>query len=186
MNPIVDSDLKDRPTKCLHRFNPYPINTVPRIRPATGFQHRDISPPTGKPVWNDPRKKDEQWSNSLRKYKVILNHRSMESAVSRKAPFAARTRDTGCRYKDDRMGNFPPYNTLNDPHLFGYYTKKFGVQLQPRCPSRPRSARHPRLSSSRTGHSRHGSVVDGDILYEVTVKTGQKREAGTNAKVSSF
>ncbi|XP_059505870.1 lipoxygenase homology domain-containing protein 1 [Stegostoma tigrinum] len=107
----------------------------------------------------------------------------MESAVSRKPPFSERTLDTGYKHKDKRIVSFPQYNTLNDPHLFNYYSKKFGLQMQPRCPSRPKSAVHPQSSYFRTERSRPGTATDGDILYKVTVKTGEKKDAGTSAKV---
>ncbi|GCC33785.1 hypothetical protein chiPu_0012256 [Chiloscyllium punctatum] len=94
--------------------------------------------------------------------------------------------DTGYRHKDNRIVSFPQYNTLNDPHLFDYYAKKFEHQLQPHCPSRPKSAVYPQSFHYRTEHSRPGTATDGDILYKVTVKTGQKKDAGTGAKVSSF
>ncbi|XP_067839173.1 uncharacterized protein [Heptranchias perlo] len=180
---ILQPQTSECAIRSMRPIDPYPINTVSRIRPATGFQFRNISPPSGKPVWNDPRKKGEPWTGSLRKFRVILNHRPMESLVSRKAPFAARTLDTGSRYKDGRMGDFPQYNPLNDPHLFDYYGKKFGLQLQPRTPSRPRSALLPRSGNTRADCTRTRSVADGDILYKVTVKTGEKKEAGTDAKV---
>ncbi|XP_043570379.1 lipoxygenase homology domain-containing protein 1-like [Chiloscyllium plagiosum] len=178
MTGVLQPQISECSVRTFRPIDPYPINTVPRIRPATGFQYRDIFPPRGKPVWNDPRKKNEQWTSSLRKYKVVLNHRTIESVVSRKAPFAARTMDTGYRHKDNRIVSFPQYNTLNDPHLFDYYAKKFELQLQPHCPSNSRKSA-PTLKKL----SRSGSISDGDILYKVTVKTGQKKDAGTGAKV---
>lgn len=55
----------------------------------------------------------------------------------------------------------PRYNSLDDPHMQDYYARKFG--------NRPKSA---------TRHS-----VRTEALYKITVKTADKKDAGTNAKV---
>ncbi|XP_059845764.1 lipoxygenase homology domain-containing protein 1 [Hypanus sabinus] len=183
MTGILQPQISDCGTQTFRAVDPYPVKVVARIRPATGFQFRNISPPRGKPVWNDPRKTREQWTGALRKYKVTLNHRFTESAVSRRAPYSARTSKPGSRYRDGRSCKFPQYHSLNDPHLFNYYLRKFGFQEQPRRLSNSRSVLLPQSSNSRRDLSRTGSQADGDVLYKVTVQTGKKREAGTDAKV---
>ncbi|CAM2710921.1 unnamed protein product [Rotaria socialis] len=54
----------------------------------------------------------------------------------------------------------PRYSSFDDPHMQDYYARKFG--------RRPKSVR----SSARS-----------DTLYRITVKTADKKNAGTNAKV---
>ncbi|RXM27544.1 Lipoxygenase homology domain-containing protein 1 [Acipenser ruthenus] len=99
--------------------DPFPTNTVPRIRPATGFQFRDVSPPRGKPVWNDARTKTDTCTGSLRRFRA----------------------------------------------------------------KRPKSAPLDRFQGSQASITRSGSVTGGKVLYKVTVKTGDKKNAGTDAKV---
>ncbi|CAF3703956.1 unnamed protein product, partial [Rotaria sordida] len=55
----------------------------------------------------------------------------------------------------------PRYNSLDDPHMQGYYAKKFG--------------RRPKSSKKRSARS--------DALYRITVKTANVKDAGTTAKV---
>ncbi len=55
----------------------------------------------------------------------------------------------------------PRYSSLDDPHMQDYYAHKFG--------RRPKSA------------MRHSARQD--TLYRITVKTADKKDAGTNAKV---
>ncbi|XP_075441794.1 lipoxygenase homology domain-containing protein 1 isoform X2 [Ascaphus truei] len=159
----------------------YPTATVPRIRPATGFQFRDVSPPRGKPTWNDARK-SEAWTDSLRKNRVSLNHRPVESLLGKRAPFAARTQSAssgGHRYRNGNVDTLPLYSSMNDPHLYDYYTRKFGLQVNPRPPSMKRTRSAP---SSRPG-PRSGSLSVGKVLYKVLVKTGNKKRSGTSARV---
>ncbi|XP_033890281.3 lipoxygenase homology domain-containing protein 1-like [Acipenser ruthenus] len=169
--------------------DPFPTNTVPRIRPATGFQFRDVSPTRGKPVWNDARTKTDTCTGSLRRFRVSLNHRPVESTLSRRAPFASRTVSasvSGNRFKNEHMDTFPQYSPLNDPHLFDYYARRFGLQVTPRPPlsaKRPKSAPLDRFQGSQASITRSGSVTGGKVLYKVTVKTGDKKNAGTDAKV---
>ncbi|MEE6523846.1 hypothetical protein FKM82_022930, partial [Ascaphus truei] len=102
-----------------------------------GFQFRDVSPPRGKPTWNDARK-SEAWTDSLRKNRVSLNHRPVESLLGKRAPFAARTQSAssgGHRYRNGNVDTLPLYSSMNDPHLYDYYTRKFGLQVNPRPPS---------------------------------------------------
>ncbi|XP_072269601.1 lipoxygenase homology domain-containing protein 1 [Pyxicephalus adspersus] len=159
----------------------YPAATVPRIRPSTGFQFRDVSPPRGKPVWNDSRK-TEEFNNSLRRYKTTLNHRPVQSVLSKKAPFAARTMSAnsgGYRYKNGRVDTLPSYSPMNDPHLYDYYAKKFGLQgySQPSTMKRANTA-----PASRSGFRPHSASAN-KVLYKVMVKTGDKKQSGTSARV---
>ncbi|KAM3939741.1 lipoxygenase homology domain-containing protein 1 [Leptodactylus fuscus] len=157
----------------------YSAATVPRIRPSTGFQFRDTSLPRGKPIWSDSLK-TEAWTNSLRRYKVNLNHRPMETTLSKRAPFAARTMSAnygGYRYKNGHMDTLTTYSSMNDPHLYDYYAKKFGLQVK----SRPSSAT--RALSAPSNRSRPGSSVLKKVLYKVVVKTGDKKKSGTSARV---
>ncbi|XP_029436484.1 lipoxygenase homology domain-containing protein 1 [Rhinatrema bivittatum] len=163
----------------------YPANTVPRIRPSTGFQFRDISPPRGKPAWNDPRSKPEVWTNSLRKYRVSLNHRPTETRLSKRAPYAARTfsaSSRGYQYRNGHLEVFPRYNSLNDPHMYDYFAKKFGLQVKPQPSSNKRSRSASSSRSERSG-SRPNSVAVRRVLYKVIVKTGSRKGAGTDARV---
>ncbi|XP_071988971.1 lipoxygenase homology domain-containing protein 1 isoform X1 [Engystomops pustulosus] len=157
----------------------YPAATVPRIRPATGFQFRDISPPRGKPVWSDSRK-TEAWTNSLRRYKSSLNHRPVESVLSKRAPYAARTMSAnsgGYRYTNGHVDTLTTYSSMNDPHLYDYYAKKFGLQVNTGLSGSRRA-----LSAPST-RSRPGSTGGKKVLYKVVVKTGDKKKSGTSARV---
>nr|XP_032809632.1 lipoxygenase homology domain-containing protein 1-like [Petromyzon marinus] len=85
---------------------------------------------------------------------------------------AARTMDVGLysrgRHVNGRMGSLPPYAPFNDPHLLDYYTRKFA--MEPRPPS----------TAGRGGSARS---TRGGVLYTVTVKTGDRKNAGTQARV---
>ncbi|XP_050791718.1 lipoxygenase homology domain-containing protein 1-like, partial [Gopherus flavomarginatus] len=154
------------------------------------FQFRDISPLRDKPLWNDPRNKSVAWTKSLRRYRVTLNHRPVESVLSRKAPFAARTLSAGLsghRYRNGCVDVLPQYSSMNDPHLFDYYARKFGLRGTTRClPVSDQMKRHHqsapqyRYKSASTGSS---SAVHSNVLYKVTVKTGDKKGSGTDARV---
>ncbi|XP_073475133.1 lipoxygenase homology domain-containing protein 1 [Aquarana catesbeiana] len=174
-NNVSDSIAAARPRDV------YPAATVPRIRPATGFQFRDASPPRGKPVWNDSRKTGE-FNNSLRRYKSTLNHRPVQSVLSKKAPFAARTMSAhpgGYRYKNGHMDTLPSYSPMNDPHLYDYYAKKFGLQTD----SSPSTLKRANSAPASRAGLRPRSASTNKVLYKVTVKTGEKKRCGTSARV---
>ncbi|KAG9471796.1 hypothetical protein GDO78_022716 [Eleutherodactylus coqui] len=157
----------------------YPAATVPRIRPSTGFQFRDISPPRGKPVWSDFRKSGV-WTNSLRRSKVSLHHRPVESVLSKRAPFAARTMSAnsgGYRYKNGHVDTLTTYSSMNDPHLYDYYAKKFGLQVN----THPSTSK--RAFSAPSSRSQAGFTAVKKVVYKVVVKTGDKKQCGTSARV---
>lgn len=58
---------------------------------------------------------------------MSLYHSPLESCVSRRAPYAARTKITsGSTTLPGRDFSSPVYNSLSDPNLNGYFTRKFG------------------------------------------------------------
>nr|XP_015194523.1 PREDICTED: lipoxygenase homology domain-containing protein 1 isoform X1 [Lepisosteus oculatus] len=160
--------------------------SVPRIGPATGFHFRDVSVPSGKPGWNDPRVKMEAWSKPHRKFRVSLNPRPKPSLLSRRAPFAERTMSAGFSGYDKKIGQMdflPQYSSFSDPHLFNYYARKFGYELAPRPPLSARRPKSAPVPNYRHGISSSGSTKEGKVLYKVTVKTADMKHAGTDARV---
>ncbi|XP_061409799.1 lipoxygenase homology domain-containing protein 1-like isoform X3 [Lethenteron reissneri] len=151
-------------------WDPYPPHPPARIVPATGFHHRSLSAPLDRPTWNDPRHgrvaSPPAWP------RVGPRRQPFQSSLGRRAPFAARTMDLGLysrgRHVNGRMGSLPPYAPFNDPHLLDYYTRKFA--MEPRPPS----------TAGRSGSARS---TRGGVLYTVTVKTGDCKNAGTQARV---
>ena len=82
-----------------------------------------IAPPSKQPHWRYPNSPEPK---KARKFNVSLNHTPFESRTSQKAPFAPRATmggSTTLRGKD-----FSPatYNSLSDPHLNPYFSRKFG------------------------------------------------------------
>ncbi|XP_039606557.1 lipoxygenase homology domain-containing protein 1-like [Polypterus senegalus] len=90
---------------------------------------------------------------------------------------------SGKRNKIGQM-TFPQYNSLSDPHLFDFYTRKYGFQAACHShSSRPKSAPIHRSLSSRASSLQARSSVEDKVLYNVTVKTGDRKNASTDAKV---
>ncbi|XP_074850459.1 lipoxygenase homology domain-containing protein 1 isoform X1 [Carettochelys insculpta] len=193
-SPSVTGILRPETVQCAYDSkrprDPYPSHTAPRIQPSTGFQFRDVSPPRDKPIWNDPRNKSEARTASLQRYRVTLNHRPVESVLSRKAPFAARTSSAGLsghRYGRGCVDVLLQYSSMNDPHLFDYYARKFGFQVSTRyLPTTEHVKRHHQTASQykkKSVGTRSSSSVHSKVLYKVMVKTGDKSGSGTDARV---
>ena len=94
-----------------------------------------IAPPTSQPRWRYPNSPEPK---KARKFHVSLNHTPFESRTSQRAPYAPRATiggSTTLRGKD-----FSPavYNSLSDPHLNPYFSRKFGksASLRESGPSR--------------------------------------------------
>ena len=81
-----------------------------------------IAPPS-QPPWRNPNATAQA---KTKKFHVSLYHMPAESRVSKKAPFAPRT-FLGAP-SVSRTGVFTPavYNSLSDPHLNPYFSRKFG------------------------------------------------------------
>ncbi|KAJ8339353.1 hypothetical protein SKAU_G00361390 [Synaphobranchus kaupii] len=148
--------------------------------PATGFQFRELSHPQ--------RNTSRPSSKPARKFRVSLNTKApVGSVVSRKAPFAERRKtlsDGESRGKPGQRDSFPRYSSLNDPHLLNYYTRKFGFESIPpftRSVSRVKYVINKRNGESLSGKGPRKETKD---IYKVTVKTGDKKNAGTLAKFS--
>ncbi|XP_013416715.1 lipoxygenase homology domain-containing protein 1 isoform X2 [Lingula anatina] len=116
---------------------------------------------------------------------------SSPSDLVRRAPYAPRTRESfsgsaaGSPMLDyGKTIGIPNYNSICDPHLTEYFQRKFGA---PRPPSgiRPRSPRGKQYSYAGRGNKspRGAKAKKGDVLYKVAVTTGDKKNAGTSAKV---
>ncbi|CAK8676643.1 unnamed protein product [Clavelina lepadiformis] len=109
------------------------------------------------------------------------------------------------RVVNGKVFNIPPYDSAHDPHLADYWSKRFNPQPPQRPPKRSWSAdvyRSGVVSSSgktkrfsayppnlryQKGYSKvtkKGGQRNGkEILYKVTVRTGDKQSGGTDAKV---
>ncbi|XP_056399217.1 lipoxygenase homology domain-containing protein 1 isoform X2 [Hyla sarda] len=83
----------------------------------------------------------------------------------------------GYRYKNGHVDTLTTYSSMNDPHLYDYYARKFGLQVD----TRPSSSRL--ALSTQFARSRPGSMAVKKVLYKVVVKTGNKKQGGTNARV---
>eukprot|EP00116_Pleurobrachia_bachei_P015906 sb/3476168/ len=81
----------------------------------------------------------------------------------------------------------PEYNSFNDPHLQQYYQRKFQEQPCQKRRSLPLGSGRPasRPSSVRSNRSVTNGGSGGGREYHVTVKTGDVKGAGTNARVSN-
>ncbi|KAG5834328.1 hypothetical protein ANANG_G00260370, partial [Anguilla anguilla] len=77
--------------------------------------------------------------------------------------------------------SFPRYNSFNDPHLLRYYARKFGFELSP--PSTHSASRVKRVLNNGGNLSGKGPRKETKGIYKVKVKTGDKINAGTLAKV---
>ena len=77
------------------------------------------------PIWHNPNALP---ARPLKKYTVSLHHTPQDSRVSRSAPYGTR-KTLGSPTRAQATGGRPylaePYNSLNDPHLANYYSKKF-------------------------------------------------------------
>ncbi|CAD5121003.1 DgyrCDS9547 [Dimorphilus gyrociliatus] len=184
------------------RKSSYPGRQLEFREPRAPFAV-NYEPPTHKiPSYNSAGKSSSacQWPYPKqhkvnRSYNVSaldLSHRNAsETKISRNAPFAPRLleNDSVFDYRGYPSANglradIPSYSSLHDPHLHDFFTKKFLGHV----PSRPNSAS---TSSSRirksltsrlaarntTGKKKH------DVLYKITVLTGNRKNAETKSKV---
>ncbi|XP_065836583.1 lipoxygenase homology domain-containing protein 1-like [Oscarella lobularis] len=117
------------------------------------------------------------------KYKVTLHHNSTDSTL--KLPYAPRkyqssTTTTSNGVSSSTKKAVMAYDSLNDPHLTRYYTKKFatlaGKEMKEKR-RRPASA-----MASLSGSTRSGRLA-GNVPFEVIVRTGDVHGSGTDARV---
>ncbi|CAL1540467.1 unnamed protein product [Lymnaea stagnalis] len=177
------------------RFQPHPPFAAgkppkQRPRPYSAPQVRGTSNYTV--PWNAP--KHVEIKNPTRYYNVsLINHRPIESDVSRHAPFAARKMAAFInsalgypRVENGQTVPIPSYDPLNDPHLVEYFERRFGSIQTEALKSQRLLSRWSRPSSpgnSSLLHKRRKLDKGGDILYKVSVTTGDVKNAGTDAKV---
>lgn len=129
-----------------------------RARPVSA------SPACQQPRWGYPNSPEPK---RARKFHVSLYHTPFESKTSKKAPFAPRAAiggSTSLRGKD-----FSPatYNSLSDPHLNPYFSRRFGKSTSLR-ESGPSKTRARRSTSEKTKNK-------GGVTYKAVVKTGAKK-----------
>lgn len=136
---------------------------VPRPRPVS-------APPSNQPRWRYPNSPEPK---RARKFHVSLNHTPFESRTSQKAPFAPRATIGGSTTLRGKDLSPAVYNSLSDPHLNPYFSRKFGKSASLR-ESGP-------LKQGRRDASK--KLKKKGIMYKVTVKTGAKKNGGTDAKV---
>ncbi|XP_070566658.1 lipoxygenase homology domain-containing protein 1-like isoform X2 [Ptychodera flava] len=159
--------------------DPYPPYAVGRPRPQSAPLRR-TAPVDSRPAWHDSRADLTQHKH--RRFTVTLKHQPIESRVSRKAPYAARKYDSidlanikhYPRVENGQTVTLPPYSSINDPHLADYFARKFGFTPKPPAGasvtgSYPRSPR---------------GKLSGQVTYRIEVKTGDKKNASTEANVS--
>lgn len=84
----------------------------------------DVCPP-----WVNPNAPS---SIPRKKFNTRLNTSSLESRVSKKAPFAPRISSSAKVWDQPKVVNgkvftMPEYSSLEDPHLTDYYARKLGV-----------------------------------------------------------
>ena len=80
--------------------------------------------PPSQPLWHNPNASPT--IARRRKFNVSLNHTPFESRVSKQAPYAARA-TLGSTTLAGRAFSPAAYNSLSDPHLNEYFSRKFGA-----------------------------------------------------------
>lgn len=66
-----------------------------------------------------------------KKFRVSLNHKPLDSKVSRKAPFGGRPLSSAsceCPKVVNGKVAMPHYSSLDDPHLNDYFARKLGIK----------------------------------------------------------
>lgn len=81
------------------------------------------APPASQPRWRYPNSPEPK---RARKFHVSLNHTPFESRTSQKAPYAPRATIGGCTTLRGKEFSPAVYNSLSDPHLNPYFSRKFG------------------------------------------------------------
>ncbi|GFN87704.1 fibronectin type iii domain-containing protein 1 [Plakobranchus ocellatus] len=189
----------DGPLSSHIRYQPHPPfatgKSKARPRPYSAPQRRQTSSytvPWHSPAYVEPK-------NPTRYYNVsLINHKPIESDISRHAPFAARKMEAFVNstlgYPRVENGNsipIPSYDPLNDPHLVEYFERRFG-SIQIEALRRQRLQRFSRPSSAGSyGYNgllskRRRLAKDGEasnVLYKIAVTTGDLKNCGTDAKV---
>eukprot|EP00111_Clytia_hemisphaerica_P004632 TCONS_00013294-protein len=155
-----------RPMTAMNNRTSY-NNSMQNRRPVTGHHcSRDVNPP-----WINPNAVP---TGPKKKFRTSIKTRPIQSRTSQGAPYASRVKSSNSNYDQPKVVNGkvftkPDYNSLDDPYLNDYFARKLG-QL-------PKLTDKKKKSKSR---KRDKSVY---IAYSVTVITGDKRNAGTNANV---
>ncbi|XP_071795423.1 lipoxygenase homology domain-containing protein 1-like [Asterias amurensis] len=172
----------------MRSMDPRPPYAVDRPRPQSAPMRKPTSP--GKALWRDSRADtsphvQHRFATSLRSSSA-----NRDSYVSKRAPYAAkrlhalnveRQMMTGTypRVENGKTLAYPEYDPFGDPHLTDYYARKFGVGI-PKPPSGAK--RRPASANGRTSISRTVTRFS-EVMYRVTVKTGDKKNCGTSANV---
>ena len=81
------------------------------------------APPASQPRWRYPNSPEPK---RARKFHVSLNHTPFESRTSQKAPYAPRATLGGSTTLRGKEFSPAVYNSLSDPHLNPYFSRKFG------------------------------------------------------------
>ncbi|XP_077979346.1 lipoxygenase homology domain-containing protein 1-like [Glandiceps talaboti] len=157
--------------------DPYPPYATGRPRPRSAPVRRSTTVDP-RPAWHDPRA--DMTTHKQRRFHVSLRHQPIETSVSRKAPYAARKYDSidlasvkhYPRIENGQTVTLPPYSSLNDPHLVDYFARKFGFNPRP-----------PSAGSLRNGSRSPRGKMGGQVTYKIQVKTGERKNAGTDANV---
>lgn len=159
---LQDNFLFDRPTTTVpaKRIN-HPTLKRPHTANPSGIQP---SP------WVNPNAIS---SSPHKKFNISLNHKSMESKTSKKAPYAARLNAKTNVWDHPKVVNgkvfsMPEYSSLDDPHLTSYFERKLGMK--------------PNLSSGRPKVKKTVNTQK-RIVYNVVIVTGTCKNASTNANV---
>ncbi|XP_012940984.2 lipoxygenase homology domain-containing protein 1, partial [Aplysia californica] len=184
----------DAPLSSHLRFKPHPPFAAgkPKARPRpysapSRRQDTSYTVPWHGPKFTEPK-------NPTRFYNVsLINHRPIESDVSRHAPYAARKMEAFInstlgypRVENGHSVPIPSYDPLNDPHLSEYFERRFNSiqmeELRRQRLLRPRSAGSYGRNGLLTKRRRIGTGDD-NVLYKVAVTTGTLKNCGTDAKV---
>lgn len=141
---------------------------------TTNQRPRPVSAPPAsqQPRWRHPNSPEPK---RARKFHVSLYHTPFESKTSKKAPFAPRATIGGSSTLRGKDFSPATYNSLSDPHLNPYFSRKFGKSASLR-ESGPSKTRGRRSTSGKTKKK-------GGVTFKTVVKTGAKRNGGTDAKV---
>ncbi|XP_074659812.1 lipoxygenase homology domain-containing protein 1-like [Tubulanus polymorphus] len=116
---------------------------------------------------------------------ISLNHQNLESKVSRHAPYAARKYDSAVFTSNVArpMSSLPDYNPLHDPHLQDYYEKRFARALLSAQQKQTLRRRASSIISAAGGADAGKKGKQKIALYKVAVTTGDRKAAGTDARV---
>ncbi|XP_071954737.1 lipoxygenase homology domain-containing protein 1-like [Antedon mediterranea] len=191
--PYTNSEAVQDCLSMTSSYAPQHVHTMEPRPPYAVGKPRPFSAPIRKQIAAD-RWRDSSSDHMSLSNQAFLQQQSIDSRYAyRPKHHAGRqyeviNRETQLRMMSyPRMENgkkvyLPSYSSLSDPHLTDYYARKFGLELRPPSAIAKRRALSAKTSNGFRPH-RPGSAKNGETVYKIEVKTGDKKGCGTSANV---